>query len=280
MQAQSLVKRSSAVCFETRLDDPEGAAADGRRIFLNPPGSDLRSRIGATAYGAARAHLTAYLSAGHGVDALSPFTVATLLTMNMQSLKDDALAMTRAASPDIDLANAAMALGKPLFAIERPGAAGAAFAAISDAEWSDYVTGMIAILDCASCARRYSDNMIEANRLQTDFELLHRQLHDAMSSAPRMLAVIERLHFGQRNRDMAESIARPPDQRRCDLVAVGIGHLGGDNGLVVLLRKAGWQVDQVAADGSTTAAQQVQAAATRAALSNSASGPVAAGAPQ
>lgn len=280
-QALSLVRRSSALCFETDRNDAAGAAEDGKVIFLNAPGSDLRSRIGPAAYAATVAHLRAFLDDGNQIDALSPFAVSTILTMNLPQLKKDILAMAPRTSPDADLESGAKQLGKPVFAIERPGATRAAFAAISDADWSAYVSGMISILDCPSCAQQYSENMSKANRVQTDFESLHRQLHAAMASEPRMLALIERLHFGQRNRDMAESIARPPEQRRCDLVAVGIGHLGGPNGLVPLLRKAGWQVDQVAADGSTTIAQkQVKGAATRAALSNTDSGPVAAGARQ
>jgi uncharacterized protein YbaP (TraB family) len=85
--------------------------------------------------------------------------------------------------------------------------------------------------------------MIKANHLQSDYEALHRQLRDAMAGAPQMAALVERLHFGQRNRDMAAAIAQPLGQRKCDLVAVGIGHLGGANGLAVLLRQAGWKVE-------------------------------------
>ena len=266
-QALLLVRQSSALCFEVDQNDAAGAAEDSKVIFLNRPGSDLRSRIGPATYEATVAHLRWFLNDGKQIDALSPFAVSTILTMNLPQLKKDTLAMAPATSPDADLARAAARLGKPVLAIEHPGAARAAFAAISDAEWSDYVSGMISILDCPSCAHLYSENMIKANHLQTDFESLHRQLHAAMASAPRMLAVIERLHFGQRNRDIAAAITRPLDQRRCELVAVGIGHLGGANGLVALLRKAGWQVDQVSADGGSPAAAQVQSAPAPAGLS-------------
>lgn len=242
-QARSLVARSAAVCLEVDQDNPAEARADGEKIFLNPPGIDLRSRIGDDVYKATVAHLGWFLEKGNRIDAASPFAVAALLTMNMKQLKNDTLAMAPATSPDADLVRAAHQLGKPLRAIEKTGAASAAFERVSNAEWSAYVSGLLHILDCATCARQYSENMIKANHLQSDYEALYRQLHDAMSSAPQMLAVTERLHFGQRNRDMAAAIAQLPDQRKCDLIAIGIGHLGGPNGVTVLLRQAGWKVE-------------------------------------
>jgi hypothetical protein len=117
------VRRSSALCFETDQNDAAGAAEDGRVIFLNPPGRDLRSRIGPAAYAATVAHLRWFLDDGNHIDALSPFAVSTILTMNLPQLKKDTLAMAPRTSPDADLASAARQLGKPVFAIERPGAA-------------------------------------------------------------------------------------------------------------------------------------------------------------
>ena len=240
-QARALVGRGAAVCLETSQDDLAGAEADGRIMFLNPPGSDLRSRVGDAAYKATVAHLGCFIDDGNRIDALSPFAVSIILTMNMKQFKDDTLTVSPATSPDADIVRAARQLGKPLLAIEKPGAARAAFARITDTEWTAYIKGMLAILDCATCARQYSENMIKANRLQSDYEALHRQLGAAMVSAPQMVALTERLNFGQRNHDMAAAIAQPLDQRKCDLIAVG--HLGGANGLAVLLRQAGWKVE-------------------------------------
>jgi uncharacterized protein len=85
---------------------------------------------------------------------------------------------------------------------------------------------------------------MEWNRLYLDRLL-------GAEKAARTRALADGYLIGERNRQFARGLARHLD-RGGALVAVGSFHLPGDEGLIALLRQAGYRVDRVPVPGEAS----------------------------
>lgn len=194
----SLVSNSNAVCLETDSRDPATAMA-GARVLINPPGKLLRDRLSAETYAAVRAHLRWMPGSGKEIDAMSPFTVSTILQMNIPELKTALLRQRPATSLDADIVAASDRHGKTILALERPDAFQDAMAQLADSEWDGYLRALLRILDCAQCAQRFGHDMATAHSQLRDFEEVTRSIRSAFASEPAAGSFYERIYFGTRN---------------------------------------------------------------------------------
>ena len=246
---ETLVARSTGVCLEADPRDPATANA-GARLMTNPPGVRLRDRLSPATYEAAQRHTAFLPPAARNIDGLSPFALSTLLAFNVPELREKLVAMKATTSLDADIVYAAQRLHKPIVAIEKPDALSASLARLSDKEWDAYIAGIMKILDCKECVAAYGANMVMAHALTSDYEDVNRSIGRAFGSRSDLSTTYDRIYFDKRNVEMARAIEHDAiDAGRCSLVAVGIGHLGGDHGVVALLRRGGLQVAPATAVG-------------------------------
>jgi uncharacterized protein YbaP (TraB family) len=248
-EAERLLASSSSMCLEFDPTDTASIVADANAAIRNPPGRSLSARVGPDIYRKVVARLKPILGNDVNYDAMTPFVAGSLLAMVIDDLRTDNLRQQPATSPDADLLRAASVFHRPVYGIERPRAVAASFQRIGDAEWSAYLDAVLHILDCPACVINYSAGMRQLTKLSLDVDASHRALHAAAGGNIAIVGLFDRLYFGQRNEDIAEAISAGGERRRCNLIALGIGHLGGKQGVDALLRRAGWTVSSAASAG-------------------------------
>lgn len=137
-------------------------------------------------------------------------------------------------SPDIALQQRAKALGKEVRALET---AEQQAHMLLDLPISEQLEALMKSVRAPEAAQVASDSLVAAYRRQ-DLEAISGMLGREMKQA-----YAERLLYA-RNRTWAAALV--PEMRRCSvLVAVGAGHLVGPEGLLAMLRSAGFDVRPV-----------------------------------
>lgn len=141
-------------------------------------------------------------------------------------------------SPDIALQQRAKALGKEVRALET---AEQQAHMLLDLPISEQLEALMKSVRAPEAAQVASDSLVAAYRRQ-DLEAISGMLGREMKQA-----YAERLLYA-RNRTWAAALV--PEMRRCSvLVAVGAGHLVGPEGLLAMLRSAGFDVSPVGGSG-------------------------------
>lgn len=141
-------------------------------------------------------------------------------------------------SPDIALQQRAKALGKEVRALET---AEQQAHMLLDLPISEQLEALMKSVCAPEAAQAASDSLVAAYRRQ-DLEAIGRLLARGMREA-----YAERMVYA-RNRAWA-AVLVPEMRRRSVLVAVGAGHLVGPEGLLAMLRSAGFDVSPVGGSG-------------------------------
>lgn len=141
-------------------------------------------------------------------------------------------------SPDIALQQRAKALGKEVRALET---AEQQAHMLLDLPISEQLEVLMKSVRAPEAAQAASDSLVAAYRCQ-DLEAIGRLLARGMREA-----YAERMVYA-RNRAWA-AVLVPEMRRRSVLVAVGAGHLVGPEGLLAMLRSAGFDVSPVGGSG-------------------------------
>lgn len=243
---ETLLTHGTAVCMENDPSDTQSAIRTAQAVFTNPPGIQLKERIGTALYEASKAQLRGYLSTGASIDELSPYALSSLLSMNMPHLGDFMAQLKPEYSLDEALRQTAARMHQPLRTIEDSNAVSAAFSSLTDNEWREFVSETLEILRCKECRHAYGENMIHAYDASTDFEAAHWRVTQAFGDHARLFALFEKLFYDQRNVQMAKNIEHAAlGNQQCSVVAIGAGHLGGPMGVVARLRANGVRVDSL-----------------------------------
>lgn len=135
-EINALLKETGSICMEDDAGDIPGAQRVAQAVFGNPPGQRLRDRLGDALYDQSKNQLQWYLAKGGAIDDISPYAVASLLTMNMPAMRDFTLRLTPQQSLDAAIRSAAVAHGQQLLTIESSDAVPAAFARLTEDEWA------------------------------------------------------------------------------------------------------------------------------------------------
>ncbi len=241
-----LVDKSDAVCFEGDPRDQANATRIANQLNFNPDDTTLRQRLGDAIFKKVTTHLPLLFSNGRTMPDASPFLIGNALTMTLPDIQKTQLNLSLNNSLDAAIQQLATAKGKQIKPLENNDAMLKASERISDKEWQTYISGLLDILDCPACTQQYSENMVHAFNLYNDYESNYRNLKDAFKSNLKAFAIYEKFYFGQRNIDMAKEIEYSAIKNgKCDLVAIGAGHLGGEHGVVNLLKKRGLKIDAI-----------------------------------
>ncbi len=84
---------------------------------------------------------------------------------------------------------------------------------------------------------------------QGDAQALQKQVFASFEGNPELQPLFDAL-FKERNVQMLESLKRYSQESKRFLVTVGVGHMLGDDGLVAMLKKSGYEVERVRSLGA------------------------------
>lgn len=234
-----IVKGRKSVCFETDPTDVATVQKVSKVVFANPTGSNLRDRLGGELYAKVEKQLSWASKSGIPIGPMSPYTAGTLLTMSMPRLRATLSALKPEESLDAEILSVARNSGLIVNGIENSDALVNSFSTISNDEWKQYISGLISILDCPSCASAFEENMIKAFSPNSNPEAAFSYANIAFSQNRNAAAIYNKFFYSSRNANLAQNISLALDRKSCDIVAIGAGHLGGHSGVLVQLKKRG-----------------------------------------
>jgi uncharacterized protein YbaP (TraB family) len=235
----SIISQSRTICMEVDPSDIANARLAKEKIILNPKGIHLKDRLGVDLYEEIKSRLSP-----DPISLYSPFAIGAKLFDTLPLLHQMNMDYQAVNSIENYIKNTAAKYHIPITAIEDKQAVVNAFANISDQEWQQYLHSILKIIDCSECVMKYAENLTIAYSFSKTPENAYRHGVLAMSSEPDMVSIFEKMNYGDRNINMANNIESDAiDKGLCDIVVVGAGHLGGEKGLVNLLKTKGLKVE-------------------------------------
>lgn len=229
-------RRASVIALEADPADPSALLTAAQAMTYTPPDS-LERNIPAQLFRETTEVLAGYGLPGSMASSMKPF----MLAMTIAMLEGGKLGLDASMGIDMHLASRARQDGKRLMELESmamqlglmdamPREAQAAMleSAVRGAKAGTLGRDMLALVDAWKAG--------DADRLD---QTAMRDLQKMPAAARKALQ--ERL-FDQRNRAMADKVARMLGGAEVVLVGVGAGHLSGPAGLVELLRARGFGV--------------------------------------
>ena len=225
----STLDRCDTLVVEADSNDVGGA--EGEDLVRLPPDQSLRSMLGEP-YWAKLVEALGHQRPPEMLDRYRPWLISIMITLG--EYLD-----SQAPSLDDELVRRARAADKTMVYLERPIDQAAMLNQILD------IDALKETLDDVATARQGLTELIRAY-LAGDFETLSALVIDPeeMAEDPETL---DALLFA-RNRAWM-TILVPLLQRGNVFIAVGAGHFAGDDGLLGLLRRAGYSVHRVSAGG-------------------------------
>lgn len=226
--------RATVVCGEVDASDMELSPA-AMACAIAPSDSTLQRLLSPAALDSVCRYVSSF-----GVDGAETVTVLGKLK---PAMLDAFLEVRRSGastdmSPDIALQQRAKALGKEVRALET---AEQQAHMLLDLPISEQLEALMKSVRAPEAAQAASDSLVAAYRRQ-DLEAISGMLGREMKQT-----YAERLLYA-RNRAWA-AVLVPAMRHRSVLVAVGAGHLVGPEGLLAMLRSAGFDVSPVGGSG-------------------------------
>ena len=218
--AKNIFKKSEQLCLEINADDPEMMTA-AFKAYL-PKGITLKSLLNKTDYDLLTQKLTAQGLRIEIVENMKPILLSSMLLERGST--------ERLMTYETELAQAAKLQKKPIVALETPLAQ---MAFLDSIPYTEQATMLIETMqngnaELAELVARYTTQNIDT---------IYMYIQDKTTEK----GDFNRILLTQRNTAWLPLIANMAQQKSC-FFAIGAGHLGGNNGLVRLLRKKGFTV--------------------------------------
>lgn len=225
---KNAVSAASALYLEIDMDDPSmmGTLMEGMKL---PDGQNLQQHFSAGDY----ARLSAYLKDSMQMD-INQFRQMKPMVIQMMMMQR-AVSCPTPTSYEQALVEMAAGQKKPVMGLEKVADQVAVFDAIPDSTESRMI--MEYINDFAK-QRTSFNNLVAAYKRQDV-----KALHDLLKDAPEFTGY-ENLLIYDRNRNWVPVIEKAM-QASTILVACGAMHLGGEQGLLALLKAQGYEVTPV-----------------------------------
>lgn len=239
---QTVLRNTKSVCLESVPNDAASSQMAAKAVYGNPPSVKLQDRIGGELYTAVRENLKWFENGGGDLSKLSPFAAATLITMAMPKLSKTLPKFKPENSLDADIIAIASKMQLTIAAVEESHAIPQSASRISDAEWRTYVSSIIRIVQCSECVRIYEENTIKAYLPSGNYNNAYSYTMKAYAGNESAAAVFDKLYFSFRNPLMAKNIYQSLNESSCDVIAIGAGHLGGEHGVIALIKSMGIKV--------------------------------------
>lgn len=248
-QAEKVLSGAKTLCLEVSPDEKEASARAVRVTMFNGTGRTIAQRHGQSLAD----DITRALAWNRLViDKLNNFsdqalgTFLWLLPPSEQLVPP--LQLQSSYSIDAALTNFAKQRNLNIDSIEDLDAVPKAVLAITEDEWAEYLRMSVDLSKCKDCLREMAKHFAQQYADSTDYKVAYQEVRAAFGSNEKLFELFDRFTLRGRNQGMARNIyARTLGTKKCDVVSIGTAHLGGENGVVALLRKMGATVTPLAA---------------------------------
>jgi len=240
-----IIEKSNSICFEISPSEKEQAKKIATTLNFNQEDTTLKKRLGNLTFNRLSRRLPNLFVDGNTLPNASPFLMGNVLQFSPNNVSNFFSKYHPNSSLDFLIQQIAASKNKNIKSLESLDAVINVYFSISDNEWSEYIDGILDILDCPLCSEKYTENIIKAFTLSNDYEQAFSSLEEAFISSQKAFSVYKKFYFGNRNNGMANAIKNDVlGNNKCDVVVIGAGHLGGPNGIVNLLSKQGVKVEK------------------------------------
>ncbi|MDE2219188.1 MAG: TraB/GumN family protein [Gammaproteobacteria bacterium] len=230
-EIQQAYRHSATLVMELNLNDESANALTGpaAQSTLLPEGQSLSQALGPELYASLLAHSRRLGLPAEAVEHFQPWFAAMVL----EQLTLVQAGYESGAGVDMQLTRSAMADHKPIVALETMDEQIGFFSHLAPAEQRDFLRGTLKDLDTAD-----SDTAAVVRAWQRgDVGELERLFREERADSPQLM----RLLTTDRNRRWLPRIIALLDDEHDDMVVVGAMHLIGDDGLVALLKRRGYE---------------------------------------
>ncbi len=227
-------ERSKTLVMELDLNDAAGdeLLGSGLELAMLPEGQTLKEVLGPALYADLATHAEALGLEAETMDRFQPWFAALVLEQTALGKSG----FDAGAGVDEQFAQRAQADGKPIVALESVAEQLGFFAHLSDEQQRQYLRATLKDLDTEA-----SDAAVMVDAWQRgDSAELERLMRKESADNPELF----RMLTTDRNRRWLPKLVAMLGEDQDYLVVVGALHLVGNDGLVALLKKQGFQVEQ------------------------------------
>ena len=246
--AGNVMAGAKSLCLEVTPADQAVAKQAMRVVLYNTSGKTLAERHGAKLAADVKQALMWNKLLAAKLDNFSDQALGTFLWLLPPSQRQQPTpAMVPGYSIDAALLSIAQQRNLSLKSIEDVHALANAASRMSDDEWTDYLQKSLDFSTCEKCLQEFARHTGMQYTPTPNYENAYRENRLAFGLNSELFHYFDRLTLGARNPSLASNIYEQALRRNeCDVVAIGAAHLGGQDGVVSLLKKMGATVSPVA----------------------------------
>ena len=221
-------------------------------LYAAPDGKQLQRSIGENIFHKIQAHIVSGSISADELNMLSPYAAAGIMNTSFKDCHIFHSSLKNEYSTDNYIIGLIRNHKKILVGIEQKDALLRSIRSVSDKEWRQYVADAIAMRDCTECMHNFFARQAESYHDVNDYQYAYERIKSAYKTHLRMFLIYKKIFFTLRNKEMAVAIlSEQSNLVPCDVVVVGAGHFGGQDGIVNLLRLQGMNVRQLNATSKT-----------------------------
>ncbi|TDK58965.1 TraB/GumN family protein [Sapientia aquatica] len=239
----SVIEHSSNICFENDPSDIRSLQDTNQSIYFNPPDVSLETRLSKKTFENLKKTFINVFPSTNAYREMSPYAAAGVLESMNPYVNQNFREFKKENSLDQYIKIQTSKFNKQIHGLESNDAVKKSFASITNTEWDQYVSGYINMLNCMECSIKYFAYLEKAYTLSNDPENSYENSIYAMTYGPNVAQIFNKMLLDKRNLDITKTIAGfGKSTSKCDLVVVGAAHLGGEHGILNLLKKANYKI--------------------------------------
>lgn len=247
-QIEKILKISNRICFENHPSDTETAANIKMALYTAPNGKDLQQSVGKNLFHKIQAYTVSGSMSADELNMLSPYAAAGIMYASFKDYEIFQSSLKIEYSIDNYIINFIRKHKKEIVGIEKKDVFLRSISSVSDIEWRQYIEDAIAMRECVECMRNFFARQTESYQDVDDYRYSYDKIKAAYNTRFRMFSIYEKIFFTLRNKEMADAIlSEQSNLVPCDVVVIGAGHFGGQDGIVNLLRSKGMNARQLKA---------------------------------
>jgi uncharacterized protein YbaP (TraB family) len=247
-QIEKILKISNKFCFENHPSDAKTAANIKMALYAAPDGKQLQQSVGENIFRKLQAHIVSGSISTDELNMLSPYAAAGIINTSFKDYEIFQSSLKIEYSVDNYILKFIRNHQKQIVGIEQKDVLLRSMHSVSDKEWRQYVADALTMRDCIKCMHNFFARQAESYHDVDDYEYAYGSIKSAYKTHPGMFSIYKKIFFTLRNKEMADAIlSEQSNLVPCDVVVIGAGHFGGQDGIVNLLRFQGMNVRQLKA---------------------------------
>lgn len=240
------IAKSNGICFEYDDEDKVSASQSKELVLGSQNSKPLNQRFSETTLKRISEKFSPFGITEKEIFSFQPMTLYLLIERTAKKITQMNTKLSSKNSVDAYIKNIAKINSIPKKGLEEKYAVAQSVAAVSDSDWEEFINRFMSLVECEECVNNYVENMLIAYEHSVDPNHVNKYLMKSFSSDPWLGAFYSRLLINERNTKMVEKLEIDVlSSGKCDVVAIGAAHLGGENGLLVLLQRAGFRIKPI-----------------------------------